>query len=157
MKTKRLGQIFVNDALIILDEAEQSFARKHWHRTVRKAQEAIELALKGLLRWTGIEFSKVHKIGEALKNPKLLTVLSPDEVPQFATIADNLAIKRGLAFYGSDDKGASELFTHEAARKALDECRLIVRRVEEIIFPPELKETPTDTEKTENESSTEGK
>jgi len=42
MKTKKLGQILVNDALIILDEAQQSFTREHWHRTVRKSQEALE-------------------------------------------------------------------------------------------------------------------
>lgn len=78
MKAKRLGQIFVNDALIILDEAQQSFTREHWHRTVRKSQEAVELALKGLLRWSGIEYSKVHKFGEAIKNPKLYALLTPE-------------------------------------------------------------------------------
>jgi len=134
MRTKKLGQILVNDALIILDEAQQSFDRQHWHRKVRKSQEAVELAIKGLLRWAGIEYSKVHKIGKSFKNSKVLTVLTPEEVQRFAAIADNLALNRELSFYGSDDMGAPELFGREAAQKALDECRLIVGRAEKIVF-----------------------
>ncbi|MGH7452767.1 MAG: HEPN domain-containing protein, partial [bacterium] len=120
MKTKKLAQIFVNDALIILDEAQQSFERSHWHRTVRKAQEAVELALKGLMRWTGVEYSKIHKIGKFFENPKLQALLKPEELRQFAAITDNLALKRELAFYGSDDMGAPELFDRDVAQKALD-------------------------------------
>ncbi|MDZ7292203.1 MAG: HEPN domain-containing protein [candidate division KSB1 bacterium] len=134
---KRLAETYVNDAIIILDEARLSFAHGHWHRTVRKAQEAVELALKGLLRWAGIEYSKIHKIGDALKNPKLLTVLTSEELQQFASISDNLVLQRGLAFYGSEDTGtgAPELFDREAAQKAQDECRLVVLRVAGIVFP----------------------
>ncbi len=137
MTMSRLSKLYINDALIILEEAQQSFEQEHWHRTVRKAQESVELTLKGLLRWAGIEYSKIHKIGEALKNPKLQAILTQDELQQFATIVDNLTLNRGLAFYGSEDAdiGASELFDREAAQKALDECRLIVYRVAGIILP----------------------
>lgn len=44
------------------------------------------------------------------------------------------SLKRELAFYGSDDMGAPELFDRDAAQKALDECRLIVGRAEKIVF-----------------------
>jgi HEPN domain-containing protein len=86
MTISRLGKLYINDALIILDEAQQSFEHEHWHRTVRKAQEAVELALKGLLRWAGILYSKIHKISESLKNQKLNVVLTSNELQQFMTI-----------------------------------------------------------------------
>jgi HEPN domain-containing protein len=146
----RLSKLFLNDALIILDEAQQSFEHEHWHRTVRKAQESVELALKGLLRWAGIEYSKIHKISESLKHPKLQAMLTLEELKRFAIIADNLALNRGLAFYGSEDTevGASELFDREAAQKALDECRLIVLRVAAIVLHE--KEEANDEAETEN-------
>ncbi len=89
------------------------------------------------MRWTGIEYSKIHKIGKFFENPKLQALLTPEEMRQFAAITDNLALKRELAFYGSDDMGAPELFDRDAAQKALDECRLIVGRAEKIVFSQE--------------------
>lgn len=66
MRSDIIGLAYIRDARTIYDEARESFARGHYHRVVRKCQEAVELGLKGLLRLVGIEYPKSHRVGAIL-------------------------------------------------------------------------------------------
>lgn len=66
MRSDRVGLAYIKDAKTILEEARKSLNKGHYHRTVRKCQEAVELALKGLLRFVGIEYPKSHRVGAIL-------------------------------------------------------------------------------------------
>lgn len=59
MKNVDIAKAYIKDAEIILEEARESFQKGYYHRTVRKCQESVELALKGLLRLKGIEYHKL--------------------------------------------------------------------------------------------------
>ena len=43
-----------------LQDMEASYARKSWNAVVRRAQEVLELSLKGVLSYLGVDFPKVH-------------------------------------------------------------------------------------------------
>jgi hypothetical protein len=114
-----LARSFLGNARIIIREADESFGRGEWHRVVRKAQEAAELALKGLLRYLGVEYPKVHRIGEAVRRALVSHGLPETTAQRLATISDLLAQDRELSFYGADDgRPAEELFDRAAAEQA---------------------------------------
>ncbi|NUO09849.1 MAG: HEPN domain-containing protein [Candidatus Brocadia sp.] len=66
MRSDRIGIAYIKDARTIAKEAKESLNKNHYHRTVRKCQESVELALKGLLRFVGIEYPKSHRVGATL-------------------------------------------------------------------------------------------
>lgn len=59
MRSDRLCYAYIKDAKTISEEARESLSKGHYHRTVRKCQKAVELAIKGLLRFVGIEYQTV--------------------------------------------------------------------------------------------------
>lgn len=58
MTNRELGRAYIEDARIILAEAEDSIKQGHYHRVVRKCQESVEMALKGASASGGGRVSK---------------------------------------------------------------------------------------------------
>ncbi len=110
MNSFREGRAYVDDARIILAEAEESLGKGHFHRAVRKCQESVELALKGLLRMYGVEYPKGHLFASILQRSPLVHLVDPEELNAIIEIADRLAEEREVSFYGSGQVSASELF-----------------------------------------------
>jgi HEPN domain-containing protein len=50
-------------ARVILEEARSLQAKGVWNLVVRRAQEVVELALKGALQWAGLEVPRLHDVG----------------------------------------------------------------------------------------------
>jgi HEPN domain-containing protein len=61
------AKAFLDDADIIVSETAISLERGHYHRVMRKCQEAAELSVKGLFKYAGIEYPKSHILGRVLK------------------------------------------------------------------------------------------
>ena len=59
MTNRDFGRAYIKDARLILAEAETSLEQGHFHRTVRKCQESVEMALKGLLRMAGMNIRRL--------------------------------------------------------------------------------------------------
>ncbi len=127
MNNKKLAMGYLRDAEIIFEEAKESFEKKHWHRVVRKAQEASELAGKALLRYFGVEYPKKHFIG------KIIEKLDLENKIMLAYYLDSLASEREKAFYGTEFEAASEIFNEEDARNALEKCEWVINYVKRII------------------------
>jgi HEPN domain-containing protein len=53
------GENLLNDAEIYYEEMQRMFEKGKWNIVVRRAQEVVELSLKGILKIMGIEFPKV--------------------------------------------------------------------------------------------------
>ncbi len=119
MRSDRIGLAYIKDARTIADEAKESLDKGHYHRTVRKCQEAVELGLKGLLRLVGIEYPKSHRVGDVLLESNLRADVSLKTLKRLAEISDELAREREPAFYGSEEGPAEELFTKADAEDAL--------------------------------------
>lgn len=130
MTNHDLSKNYLQQARIILEEAEALFAKKAWNLVVRRSQEAVELATKALLRAAGVEAPREHDVGWLLeKNKNKLPESVRNELPRIRSIARQLRKERETSFYGDDETGipATELYTEYDAKEALNDARLVVK------------------------------
>jgi len=132
MTNREIGHAYIEDARIILNEAEASLSHGHYHRAVRKCQESVEMALKGLLRLAGIEYPKAHRVGRVLLESTVAQVASADRLREIARMADELTDAREEAFYGTGETSAAALFTREDAVDAMAKGRQVEQFVAEL-------------------------
>jgi HEPN domain-containing protein len=109
---------------------EVLYQRQSWADVVRESQEAIELALKGLLRAIHVEPPRIHDVSDVLLEqraqlPKALQA----HADRFATISRQLRRDRELAFYGTEDLTPSEFYKEADAKAALEDSRWLVETV----------------------------
>lgn len=131
MRNDKAARSYLADAEIILKEAEDSQPAGHYHRVVRKSQEAAELAVKGLFRLWGLEHPKSHLLGRVIKRELVRRkVLDRKVAEQLAYDSDSLALDREPSFYGSPDGiPASQLFDAEDGEEALAKARRVLATV----------------------------
>ncbi len=118
---KEAQWIFEKDLKIALEEENHNIA-------VRRAQEVVELSLKGCLRVLGIDYPKVHDAGlvfvmEAGKN------LSFDKstLTEIERVSRWLSEARAPSFYGERD------FTSEDAKKAFEDAAFVLEEIKAAI------------------------
>ncbi|NHV99101.1 MAG: HEPN domain-containing protein [Thaumarchaeota archaeon] len=130
MNTEAMARGYLDDAEYSLYEAEEALAKKMYHRTVRRAQESVELSLKAVLRLLGVEYPREHDVSDALAEIARIRVL-PDwfrfELETISIASKRLAGERGPAFYGDENAfiPPRELYSREDAEKAIDSARKI--------------------------------
>lgn len=94
---------------------------------VREAQEIVELCLKGLLRYVGIEPPKYHDVSPILiEHQEKFKTLSPEELEKVTKISKKLRKERELAFYGDIDFIPTEEYTIEDANEAIEGANYVV-------------------------------
>jgi HEPN domain-containing protein len=103
---------------------------------VREGQEIVELMLKGVLRWVGVDPPRRHDIGATLR--ELEDRLPPAwrvRLEHVETISKTLFEERGHAFYGDETSltPASELFGSEDARRAVGWVDEVLGMFEELL------------------------
>ncbi len=114
-------------AIAVLQE-ERSFAD-----VVRESQEAIELALKALLRASKIEVPRIHDVSPVLKaNIALLPKAIREDVERLSKISRSLRRDRELSFLGSEDLIPSEFYKEEDGEEALASARWLIERIREV-------------------------
>ena len=120
----------VRRAEIRLEALDVLFARESWADVVRESQEAVELALKGLLRANGVEPPRIHDVSEVLLAEK---GRFPDNLQEklddLASISRELRRDRELAFYGAEDLTPSGFYSRSDAERARDGARRTVAAV----------------------------
>jgi len=105
---------------------------KHRSRAevVREAQEAVELALEGLLRAHGVEPPRIHAVSDVLLTERArLPEARQSEVEGLAAISRDLRRDRELAFYGAEDLTPSGFCSKQDAVRARDGARHVVAAV----------------------------
>jgi uncharacterized protein len=101
---------------------------------IREAQEAVELALKGMLRQVGIEPPHWHDVGPLLDEYRdRFPVAVRDQIPRLMEISAWLRKEREFAFYGDIDFIPTERYTQADALVALDDARLVVSLADQVI------------------------
>lgn len=96
---------------------------------MRRAQEAVEMALKAVLRMVGVEVPRVHDVGLWLREhrDKFPPGLGQD-IDRLAAISRRLRREREVSFYGDEEVGAppQALYTLADAQEALEEAGWVV-------------------------------
>ena len=125
-----------------LQDMETSYGRRSWNAVVRRAQEVVELSLKGVLSYLGVDFPKVHDPATVF----IATIsargmaLGAAEAADVSAVSARLARKRAPAFYfeQTEDAAAAE----EAAADARRIHRLCTRLVAGIEAAPSEPDPP---------------
>jgi hypothetical protein len=143
MRNRELAADYVRRADVRLRAIDVLLANESWADVVRECQEAVELALKGLLRHVGVEAPRVHDVSEILlaerdRLPQALQV----EVERLGQVSKDLRRDRELAFYGAEDLTPSGFYTRDDALAARDGARYVVAAVLPVVSPPSTASRP---------------
>jgi len=113
-----------------LREAEIAVSESDFAGAVRRSQEALELAVKAVLRSMAVEYPHEHDVGEALDivQDRLPSSLR-SEVTKLKELLTELSRVRGPAFYGYEREGipASRAFSKEYAHRIYIEVKRLVQ------------------------------
>src|SRR5882762_6090795 len=103
---KKFAQDYIARATERISAAEDALKRGSFPEVIRFSQEATELSLKAALRLVGIEYPKVHDVGDVLQlNAKRFPEKFQERIPQIAEFSREAAAKRSLAMYGVEASG----------------------------------------------------
>lgn len=122
MNSPKMARLYIEEGAGRTDLVQYALTRGRWAATVREAQEAVELFLKGALRLVAVEPSRTHDVAEALRRERLrFPSWFEHEIDHLASISTEMAGDRGIAFYGDErqELGPQELFDDRDARRAV--------------------------------------
>ena len=110
MRNPGLARDYLRRAKIRLAALDVLFEGESWADVVRESQEIVELALKGLLRFRGIDPPRVHDVSEVLlaERQRLPTRIAR-EVESLAEWSRHLRRDRELAFSATAARRTSRL------------------------------------------------
>ena len=131
MRNMELAADHVVRAAVRLRALDVLYEAASWADVVRESQEAVELALKGLLRSCGIDPPRLHDVSDVLvaeadRLPEALRA----EIETLTTISRELRRDRELAFYGAEDLTPSGFYSEKDAARARDGARRVVELVQ---------------------------
>ena len=130
MHNRSLAADYVHRTAVRLEALVVLFGAESWADVVRESQEAVELALKGLLRRYGVEPPRIHDVSAILlaERGRFPEELQP-HVEELAAASRALRRDRELAFYGAEDLTPGGFYRREDAERALAAARSVVDRV----------------------------
>ncbi|MBI1737249.1 MAG: HEPN domain-containing protein [Candidatus Rokubacteria bacterium] len=135
MRNRELAADYVRRADVRLRALDVLFDAASWADVVRESQEALELALKGLLRASGIEPPRIHDVADVLlaERERLPPPLQA-EVERLAALSRDLRRDRELAFYGAEDLTPSRFYREADATRAREAARTAVTLVKPFVL-----------------------
>lgn len=128
MRTDTLAKDYLDRAKNRLLDAPNALHRRAYPEVVRYSQECVELSLKSILRVLGIEYPRIHDVGDVIE---LHSEKFPDwlkkEIPKIRRISTELALKRGPSLYGLEriGKPSTQIFDETDARDAYESAKCI--------------------------------
>ncbi len=126
--SKEQGEKLLNEAQWIFEnDLKGAMEEENYNLAIRRAQEVVELSLKGCLRILGIDYPKVHDAGllfvsEAGKKLPFdkTTLIEIEKISRWLSEA------RAPSFYGERD------FTSEDAKKAFKDAAFVITEIKAI-------------------------
>ena len=128
------GESLLSTARELYDEMLRAYERGSWNIVVRRAQEAVELSLKGLLKVMGVEYPKTHDVGGVFGRvcADMNLEVDPEELAQLKRISSDLAEARAPAFYMERAYSKHDADRAKAdAQKVLDFAKLLIKKLED--------------------------
>lgn len=130
MTSSHMGRRYIEEARGRVDLVRLALERRLWATVVRKAQECVELFLKGALRLVAVEPARTHDVGDMLcREARRFPEWFKSEVDALASISTELAGDRGIAFYGDERQGVGpqDLFDEKDAARAMQNLDFVAR------------------------------
>ncbi|MCL6552269.1 MAG: HEPN domain-containing protein [Firmicutes bacterium] len=128
MTNREMAEAHLRQARAILIEARDLHARGVWNLVVRRAQEAVELALKAALRWAGVEVPRVHDVGDALvDHQSRFPAEFRAHLDRFVAVSRRLGRERERSFYGDEATASApqHLYAERDADLALEDAEFV--------------------------------
>lgn len=129
MNNHEAARLNLRRAELILEEAQSLESKGAWNLVVRRAQEVVELALKGALLWAGLEVPWVHDMGAFLRRHRnRFPVWFGRQIPRLASISRAMGVERERSFYGDEESGLPPemLYGEDDAAEALERAALVL-------------------------------
>jgi HEPN domain-containing protein len=127
MTNDDLAQSYFKKSTDRLDILDLLLKKGAYSDVVREAQEIVELCLKGMLRYVGIEPPKYHDVGPLLiEYQGRFKDIAPEEIANLARISRELRKERELAFYGDIDFIPTKEYTLKDAKEAIEGANFAV-------------------------------
>ena len=123
-------------ASCILDEARRYHREGVWGLAIRRSQEVVELCLKAVLRFIGLEVPKIHDVSGFLRRYKeRLPAQVTENLDRVSSISRTLREEREISFYGDEEAGftAEELYSEEDAKRAISDATFVFELCEQLI------------------------
>lgn len=126
---KEQGEKLLKEAEWIFEkDLKSAMEEENYNLAVRRAQEVVELSLKGCLRILGIDYPKVHDAGFVfVKEAGNKLHFKKDSLQQIERISRWLSEARAPSFYGERD------FTSEDAKKAFEDADYVLKEIKSAI------------------------
>ena len=114
---------------VLRRDARGALADRDFNMVVRRAQEVVELVLKGALKILGADYPKAHDVASAFSQQvrRKLKAVNPDALNQIEEISLWLSQARAPSFYFERDYDAPD------ARKAYKDAALVVTHVKRML------------------------
>lgn len=134
MTTTDLARSYLEKARVRLAVLDLLMDRGAYSDLVREAQETVELALKGMLRFVGVDPPKVHDMGPTLNQYRnRFPEAVRDRLDRLIEISRDLRQDREKAFYGDVDFIPTNEFKKEHGERARDGAQFAVATAEDLI------------------------
>jgi len=119
------GEKLLKEAEYIFEkDLKKAVEEKNYNLSVRRAQEVVELSLKGCLRIVSINFPKVHDAGYVFsKEVGKILVFQESSLKEIERISKWLAEAIAPSFYGERD------FTSEDSKRAYNDAAFVLREI----------------------------
>ncbi len=126
----------LRQAGVRVESAEGALVKGEYPYVVRQSQEAVELALKSVLRLVGIEPPKWHDFGPILKEHKdRFPHWFAENIEEMASISRELRHEREPSMYGDEETSTPpyKLYSRKDAEKALTNTRKVLELCEKLL------------------------
>ncbi len=124
----------IKEAGDCLEEAQRAYSRSSYNLAVRRSQEAVELALKGILRLIGVEYPKVHDVGDVFLEQMTRFSQDAENLKKIAEISKRLAKDREPSFY------MERIYSEVTAKEAVGSARFVYEYVDKLLGSVENKQ-----------------
>ena len=125
MKNK-LVEDYLNKSAIRIKALYFYLEHQDYADTVREAQEVVELLLKAVLRYVGVEIPKVHDVSKTIERYiDYMPDTIREKIEEIKKISKTLRKEREICFYGADDFIPSEEYSQEDAISAIKSAEFI--------------------------------
>jgi len=123
---KEVGMKLIEEAGEIMDrDLNAAWMARDYNMTVRRAQEVVELALKGVLEILGVDYPKIHDVAHIFAEQVIRKSfpIEGDILERIQEISFWLAEARAPSFYLERD------YTEEDARKAFEDANFVYMNI----------------------------